>query len=70
MNMGRQHNLVVGLNLLTLLVSDNIKSNQTPSKSVLSPTYYYPAVLADHWDIVFISQMQNSTANVLSEGVY
>jgi hypothetical protein len=40
------------------------------TKPLISPTYYYPAVSIDHWDIVFISQMQNSTANVLSEGVY
>ena len=26
-------------------------------KPLLSPTYYYPAISIDHWDIVFISQM-------------
>ena len=26
----------------------------------LSPTYYYPAMPADYWDIVFISQLENS----------
>ena len=27
------------------------------SKSVLSPTYYYPTESINHWDIVFISQV-------------
>jgi hypothetical protein len=30
-------------------------------KVALTPTYYYPAFSIGHWDIVLISQMQNST---------
>ncbi|GAG83910.1 unnamed protein product, partial [marine sediment metagenome] len=26
-------------------------------KPVISPTYYYPSVSTDYWDIVFISQV-------------
>jgi len=26
-------------------------------KAVITPTYYYPAVSIDYWDIVFISQV-------------
>jgi len=26
-------------------------------KPVIPPTYYYPAVSIDYWDIVFISQV-------------
>ena len=40
------------------------------TKPVITPTYYYPAIFIDHWDIIFISQMQNFTAKVLSEGLY
>jgi len=60
-NMGLLQNLLFRLNLVILLISGDIKSNQAPLKYVLSPTYYYPAVSADYWDIVFISQVQYST---------
>jgi hypothetical protein len=29
-------------------------------KPAITPTYYYPALFIVHWDIVFISQVQNS----------
>jgi hypothetical protein len=28
-----------------------------PSRIQISPTYYYPALATDYWDIVFISQV-------------
>jgi len=30
-------------------------------KYLISPTYYYPTEPINHWYIVFISQIQNST---------
>jgi hypothetical protein len=35
----------------------HITTNYADQNSVITPTYYYPAVTTDYWDIVFISQV-------------